>query len=289
MQSQREPVVKQLVEKLTEIEALGFRPSIVFEYREWQEAEAAWIANPFNPEDVLLPITRLTRRYEDINRQSERMIDERLAVKDVRSKWGHLIDHLPEGLQPKPGKPVQEFLRPGMSNGLACGDIERGIHGGRLISIKTAKLPGRGCLIITGGKQEDTKESARIAMSYVAAHAYKWGIKDVAFRRHDYHIHSPGEGGSAGVAIVMALISLLTGRAVRADVASTGTISLTGEVGSVGGIQEKIFGAYQAGVKTIILPKGNEHNLDNVPRVIKKGLEFILIETADEAIEKMFQ
>lgn len=278
MQSQRELAIKQAAEELTKIEALGFRLSIIYEHPEWQEVEAAWITEPLNPEDVLLPITRLKRRFEDINKRSEKVTDERMAVKDVRSKWGHLVDHLPENLQPEAGKFSQELLRPGMAYGLGCTN-----HVGGLVSIETVKIPGRGRLILTGGKQEDTKESARIALSYVAANAHR-GIGQMTFRRYDIHVHSPGEGASAGVAIVIALISLLTGQPSLADIAYTGTVSLSGEIGSVGGVKEKIFGAFEAGIKTIFLPKGNEHSLSDVPLVVRKEMKFILVDAIDAVI-----
>jgi ATP-dependent Lon protease len=134
------------------------------------------------------------------------------------------------------------------------------------------------------------KESAQAALSYVRARAERLGIAPDFFENLDLHIHVPAgavpkDGPSAGVTIATSLASLLTGRVVRHDVAMTGEITLRGKVLAVGGIKEKVLGARRAGISTIILPKRNEKDLEDIPEQVRAEMRFIFVETMDDVLE----
>jgi ATP-dependent Lon protease len=133
------------------------------------------------------------------------------------------------------------------------------------------------------------KESAQAALSLAKAHSTQLGINVEIYEKSDIHVHVPAgaqpkDGPSAGVAIFVALVSLLTGRAVRNDVAMTGEISLRGLVLPVGGIKEKVLAALRAGISTVILPARNQRDLDEIPAEAREKVEFIWVETVDEAV-----
>jgi ATP-dependent Lon protease, bacterial type len=137
---------------------------------------------------------------------------------------------------------------------------------------------------------EVMKESAHAALSYVRANAKNMGIPEHFFDEVDIHLHVPAgaipkDGPSAGVTIATALVSLLTGRKVRSDLGMTGEITLRGQVLPVGGIKEKVLAAHRAGLKTVILPKQNEQDLEDVPEEVRKALRFVLVSRVDEVFE----
>jgi ATP-dependent Lon protease len=134
------------------------------------------------------------------------------------------------------------------------------------------------------------QESARIAMSVVRANAERLGLAPDFFEKHDIHLHvpagaTPKDGPSAGVTMVTALASLLTGRPVKGNIAMTGEITLRGQVLPVGGIKDKVLAAHRLGVDTVILPKKNENDLDDLPEDVRGKLHFILVEQIDEALD----
>ena len=149
-------------------------------------------------------------------------------------------------------------------------------------------MPGTKGLILTGSLGEVMQESAQAALSYIRSHAAYFHIAEDFFEGHDIHIHVPAgaiakDGPSAGVTIAMALISLLTGRPARRDVALTGELTLSGRILPVAGIREKILAAGRAGVKTVILPEKNKVDVEDLPEEIHKGLRVVLIDTIEEA------
>ena len=188
---------------------------------------------------------------------------------------------------------VREFLGPEQySPGLAGAQPEVGVatglawtvFGGATLSIEANRMPGKGQIIVTGQLGEVMKESAQAALSYIRANAAEFDIDSTAFRDTDVHIHfpegaTPKDGPSAGVAIATCLASLFTGRAVRHDLAMTGEITLKGKVLEVGGIKEKLLAAHRAGIRTVIIPRGNEKDLDEVPPEVRKALE---VHTSDD-------
>jgi ATP-dependent Lon protease len=151
-------------------------------------------------------------------------------------------------------------------------------------------MPGQKGFTVTGQLGEVMKESAQAALSYVRAKAAELGIPEETFDKTDIHLHVPAgavrkDGPSAGVTIAAALASLLTGRRVRDDVGMTGEITLRGQVLPVGGIKEKVLAAHRAGLKTVILPKQNEKDLDDIPDEVRKSLTFVLAERVDDVFE----
>lgn len=162
--------------------------------------------------------------------------------------------------------------------------------GGDIMFIETSKYAGRGGLTITGQLGDVMKESAQAAMSFVRARADDLGIDSAIFKDTDIHVHvpagaTPKDGPSAGVALTTALVSLLTGIPAREDVAMTGEITLRGQVLPVGGIKEKALAAQRAGVKTFMIPRRNEVDLDDLPENLLSEIDIVMVETIDEALQ----
>ena len=153
----------------------------------------------------------------------------------------------------------------GVVNGLAYTAV-----GGEMLSVECSVLKGSGALELTGKLGDVMKESAQAARSWVRVHAASFGLADDFYKTNDIHIHVPEgavpkDGPSAGVTITTAMVSALTGRAVRQDIAMTGEITLRGRVLPIGGVKEKMLAAYRAGIRTLILPRENEKDLEDVP------------------------
>ena len=162
--------------------------------------------------------------------------------------------------------------------------------GGDILFIESTKMRGKGNLTLTGQLGDVMKESAQAALSYIRGKASDFGITEDFFEKNDLHVHVPQgaipkDGPSAGITILVSLVSLLKDKHVRNDVAMTGEITLRGLVLPVGGIKEKVLAAKRAGIQSIILPKLNEKDLEEVPESIKENMEFKFIERMDEAVE----
>jgi ATP-dependent Lon protease len=180
---------------------------------------------------------------------------------------------------------AEERDRIGVTTGLVWTDI-----GGEIIFIEAAKMAGKQELILTGSLGDVMKESARAAMSYIRSNAAQFGIEEHFFENHDIHIHVPAgaipkDGPSAGSTIVLALLSLLTGRPARRGIALSGEITLSGRVLPVGGIKEKLLAAKRAGVKHVILPHKNRVDIENLSPEILKDLKVSYIDRINEAVE----
>ncbi len=177
--------------------------------------------------------------------------------------------------------------RPGVATGLAWTPV-----GGEVLFIEATAMPGRGRLTITGQLGEVMQESAQAALSYVRSNTAQL-VPDLPqdwFATHDIHIHvpagaTPKDGPSAGVTMVTALASLLSGRPVRSDVAMTGEITLTGQVLPIGGLKEKALAAGRNGIRRVIAPRLNEPDADEIPAHLRKDLEFVFVSTVDEVLE----
>ncbi len=175
--------------------------------------------------------------------------------------------------------------RPGVATGLAWTPF-----GGEVLYVEATQMPGSKGFQYTGQLGEVMQESARIAMSVVRANAKQWGIEPDFYEKNDIHLHVPAgavpkDGPSAGVTMVVALASLLTGRPVRGNVAMTGEITLRGQVLPVGGIKDKVLAAHRLGVDTVILPKKNENDLDDLPQDVREKLHFVFAEQIDQALD----
>lgn len=184
---------------------------------------------------------------------------------------------------------AERTSEPGVATGLAWTPT-----GGDILFVEATRMKGRKTFSLTGQLGEVMKESAQAALSYVRARAKALKIPEDFFDHSDIHIHVPAgaipkDGPSAGVTMFTALTSLLTGRPVRSDVAMTGEITLRGLVLPVGGIKEKVLAANRAGITTVILPKRNEKDLEEVPEEVKKRMKFHFVQRMDEVIDLALQ
>jgi ATP-dependent Lon protease len=177
--------------------------------------------------------------------------------------------------------------RPGVATGLAWTPV-----GGEVLFVEATAMPGTGHLTITGQLGDVMRESAQAARSYVRANARDLfpDLADDWFATHDIHIHVPAgaipkDGPSAGVTMVTALVSLLSARPVRSDVAMTGEVTLTGQVLPIGGLKEKALGAQRSGIHTVIAPEHNEPDIDEIPEHLRKSLHFVFVSTIGEVLE----
>jgi ATP-dependent Lon protease len=174
---------------------------------------------------------------------------------------------------------------PGVATGMSWTPV-----GGDIMFIEATRMPGAKGFQLTGQLGDVMKESAMAAFSYVRSHADELKIDGKLFEKSDIHVHVPAgaqpkDGPSAGVTMATALSSLLTGRRVRSDMAMTGEITLRGSVLPVGGIKEKVLAAHRAGLKTIILPKRNEPDLDDLPQEVRDSLEFVLVDKVQQVLD----
>jgi len=181
---------------------------------------------------------------------------------------------------------AERIDRPGVATGLVWTPT-----GGEIIFVEAALTPGKGELKLTGQLGEVMKESASAALSYLKSRASSLGIDPSLFDKNDIHVHVPAgaqpkEGPSAGVTVLTAMASLLTGRPVRDDVAMTGEITLRGRVLPIGGIKEKVLGAHRAGLRRVLLPRRNEADLDDIPADLRKEMQLVLIESIDEVLRE---
>jgi ATP-dependent Lon protease len=175
--------------------------------------------------------------------------------------------------------------KPGVATGLAVTPA-----GGDVLFIEAARMPGKDRLTLTGQLGDVMKESAQIALSYVRAHAEQLNIDVSQLNDADIHLHVPAgavpkDGPSAGIAMVTALVSLLTGNPVRADVGMTGEVGLQGQVLPIGGLKQKSLAAHRAGLTTVIAPKRNEADLDDLPEEVLQDLTFRLTVSIDEVLK----
>ncbi|HEY6876260.1 MAG TPA: endopeptidase La [Candidatus Dormibacteraeota bacterium] len=180
---------------------------------------------------------------------------------------------------------VERIDRPGVATGLVWTPT-----GGEIIFVEAALTPGRGDLKLTGQLGDVMKESAAAALSYLKSHTHDLGIDSAKFK-NDIHVHVPAgaqpkEGPSAGVTVLTAMASILTGRPARDDVAMTGEITLRGRVLPIGGVKEKVLGAHRAGIRRVILPKRNEADLDDIPPDLRKQIQFVMVESIDELLRE---
>jgi ATP-dependent Lon protease len=177
--------------------------------------------------------------------------------------------------------------QPGVATGLAWTPV-----GGDILFIEATRMPGNGKLILTGQLGEVMKESAQAALSLVKARSQALGVKPELLEKSDIHVHVPAgaipkDGPSAGVAMFIALASLVTDRAVRSDTAMTGEISLRGLVLPVGGIKEKVLAALAAGIRRVMLPARNRKEYEEIPAEAREKMEFIWLERVEDAMENV--
>ena len=180
---------------------------------------------------------------------------------------------------------AEEQNQVGQVVGLAWTEV-----GGDLLTIEAALIPGKGVITRTGSLGDVMKESVEAARTVVRSRARRLGIKDEFFEKWDIHIHvpdgaTPKDGPSAGAAMATALVSALSGIAVRGDVAMTGEITLRGEITEIGGLKEKLLAALRGGIKTVLIPESNAKDLQEIPDNVKKGLEIIPVRWIDQVLD----
>jgi len=173
----------------------------------------------------------------------------------------------------------------GVSTGLAWTET-----GGDIIYVEATPMKGKGHLTLTGQLGDVMKESAQAALSYIRSRSRNLGLNDDLFSKTDLHIHvpagaTPKDGPSAGITMATAIASALTGKAVSKNIAMTGEVTLRGRVLPVGGLKEKTLAAKRMGIKTVVIPKRNRKDLDDIPKYIKKDMEFIFAETMDDVLK----
>jgi ATP-dependent Lon protease len=177
--------------------------------------------------------------------------------------------------------------RPGVATGLAWTPV-----GGEVLFVEATAMPGRGRLTITGQLGDVMRESAQAALSYVRANSEQLfpELPDDWFATHDLHVHVPAgaipkDGPSAGVTMVTALASLLSGRPVRPEVAMTGEVTLTGLVLPIGGLKDKALAAQRSGLRTVIAPERNEQDIDEIPAHLRRTLKFVFVSTVEQVLD----
>jgi ATP-dependent Lon protease len=181
---------------------------------------------------------------------------------------------------------VEEQDQVGVVTGLAWTDV-----GGELLTIEAAMMPGKGRMTVTGNLRDVMKESISAAASYVRMRAVAFGIEPPRFDKRDIHVHvpegaTPKDGPSAGVAMVSAIVSVMTGIPVRRDVAMTGEITLRGRVLPIGGLKEKLLAASRGGMKTVLIPEENAKDLVEINESVKKGLDIVPVSRMDEVLAR---
>jgi ATP-dependent Lon protease len=254
-------------------------------------------ANGLKPEQVDFAdqaLREIIQRYtrEAGVRSLEREIGKALrhaAVRIAEGESGPIpigINDLPVVLGPAQfdSEVAMRTSIPGVATGLAWTPV-----GGDILFIEATRMPGGGRLILTGQLGEVMRESAQAALSIVKNRATDFGIDAARFEKTDIHVHVPAgaipkDGPSAGVAMFMALVSLMTDRTVRSDTAMTGEISLRGLVLPVGGIKEKVVAAARAGIARVMLPARNRKDFEDIPDEVRSTMQFVWLETVDEAM-----
>ena len=188
------------------------------------------------------------------------------------------------------GKPIYTFSMAneqdeiGIVRGLAWTSV-----GGDTLQIEVNAMPGKGELALTGQLGDVMKESAKAGLTYIRSVASQYGVEKEYFEKHDFHIHIPEgavpkDGPSAGITMATALLSAIIEKPVKASVAMTGEITLRGRVLPIGGLKEKILAAKNAGIKTVLVPKKNEKDVDEISTEIKKGIEIVFVENMEQVI-----
>jgi ATP-dependent Lon protease len=242
-------------------------------------------------DDALRDLIRYYTREAGV-RNLEREIANltRKAIKDILMKKSERVSVTRRNLDKYAG--VRRFRfgeaesedMVGVTTGLAWTEV-----GGELLTIEAVTLPGKGRVTATGKLGDVMKESVQAAESYVKARSHAFGIKPSLFEKKDIHVHvpegaTPKDGPSAGVAMVTSIVSVLTGIAVKRDIAMTGEITLRGRVLPIGGLKEKLLAALRGGLKTVLIPAENEKDLAEIPDNVKRGLKIIPVRTVDELL-----
>ncbi len=254
--------------------------------------------NGLQPQDVIIEADIIQKIIREYTREAGVRNLER-SIATICRKIAKEVAQGAQGPFVVDEEKLREFLGPrrfldevmegkdeiGVATGLAWTE-----SGGEILFVETVVLPGKGNLLLTGNMGEIMQESAKIALSCVRARAQEWNIPPDFYEKNDIHVHVPAgaipkDGPSAGITMVVSMISALARVPVRHDVAMTGEITLTGKVLPVGGIKEKVLAAYRAGIREVILPRENEKDLQEVPEEVKKTMNFLLVENVNQVLD----
>ncbi|MGB3718786.1 MAG: endopeptidase La [Hyphomicrobiaceae bacterium] len=244
-----------------------------------------------NDDALKLIIRRYTREAGVRNLEREIASLARKAVKEILSNGVKSVEITPDNIEKYLGVPKYRYGEAeledqvGVVTGLAWTEV-----GGEILTIEGVMMPGKGKMTVTGNLRDVMKESIQAANAYVRSRSVDFGISPSLFERKDIHVHvpegaTPKDGPSAGVAMVTAIISVLTGIPVRKDVAMTGEITLRGRVLPIGGLKEKLLAALRAGIKKVVIPEENVKDLAEIPETIKNALEIIPVSRMDEVLK----
>jgi ATP-dependent Lon protease len=246
----------------------------------------------FSDEGLTQIIRQYTREAGVRNLEREvgtvcRKVARRVASDEPQDKVVVAAKNLKEflGARKYSYDPAQEEDEVGVAQGLAYTEM-----GGEVMPIEVSLVEGKGNVKLTGNLGNVMKESAEAAMTYARSHSKELGVDGDWTLKHDAHIHVPSgavpkDGPSAGVALAVALISALTNRAVRKEIAMTGEISLRGRVMPIGGVKEKVLAAHRAGIHELLLPSENERDLDDIPAEVQKAIKFHWVDKLDDAVK----
>ncbi len=229
-------------------------------------------------------VRNLERQIGSVLRKVARQLSEGSASAPVTVTTGFVREAL--GRARFYNEARERIDQPGVATGMVWTPV-----GGDIVFVEAAAVPGSKEIKLTGQLGDVMRESAEAALTYVRSRGWALGIDPKFFDNHTIHIHVPSggvpkDGPSAGITMATALASAATGRLVRDDVAMTGEITLRGRVLPIGGVKEKVLGAHRAGMRTIILPRRNEADLDDLPQEVRDELEFVLADTLDEVLAK---
>ena len=227
----------------------------------------------------------LERRIADLCRKAARKVAEGYGGK-IRIDERRVRTWL--GPRRYSGEVRRRTAEPGVATGLAYTTA-----GGDVLFVEAQAYPGKGRLTITGQLGDVMQESAQAAVSWVRSHTQQLGVPEGWFAEHDLHVHVPAgavpkDGPSAGVTMATAIASLVRGTAVSGEVGMTGELTLTGQVLPIGGVREKALAAQRAGLTRMILPRENEHDLDDLPAETRAELEFVLVDSIEQVLEAAF-
>jgi len=256
-------------------------------------------AHGLKPEELVFTDDALRGMMRHYTREAGVRTLERELAKVARKSLRQILENKVETVELTPDN-LGDFLgvrkfRYGMGEeedqigavtGLAWTEV-----GGELLTIEAVTVPGKGQIKTTGKLGEVMQESIQAAMSFVKARAPAYGVKPSIFARKDIHVHLPEgavpkDGPSAGIGMVTAMISTLSGVAVRRDIAMTGEVTLRGRVLPIGGLKEKLLAALRGGIRTVLIPAENEKDLVELPKALKEGLEIIPVEHVDEVLAR---
>lgn len=296
-----ETIPRPLLDRMEVIEVSGYTEQEKIQIAEKYLIPKQLKAHGLKPKNFSLSEKALKDLINYYTRESgvrnlERVIGSlcRKTARKIVAKKGNSFRITPASLENYLGKKKYRYdvVEGGSEVGVVTGMAWTQV-GGDTLFIETALVDGTGKIQLTGQLGDVMQESAKAAITYIRSIASEYNIEKEFYKNYDLHVHVPEgavpkDGPSAGVTMFTSVMSALTNTPVRKDVAMTGEISLRGKVLAVGGIKEKVLAAHRAGIKTILLPRENEADIDDIPQTVRKQLEFILLDRAKETIEYAF-